>query len=462
MKIKLKELGSLKQAEFELGELSIICGQNNTGKTYATYALFGFLQRWKNLFEINIKSSIIKTLLNDGTVSIDLNQYLSHTNKLLTEACKRYSESLATIFAASEKHFSNSQFEIQLDKQPSLTHAFELKIRSENAELFTLTKAEHSTKLIIAFLVGVEKNTLPTQVIKDIISKAVIETLFTEFFPNPFISSIERTGAVIFSNELDFSRNRLLKEMHNLGKDADPRELLFKSYQDYALPVEQNVDFIRNLKKISKKTSYIAEHHPDILTAFAHIIGGEYTVSDNGEAYFKPKKSKTKLSMDESSSSIRSLLDIGFYLHHEAQKGDLLIVDEPELSLHPENQRRVARLFARLINIGIKVFITTHSDYIVKEINTLIMLNHDSDYLKRIATDEGYQANELLNAEPIKVYIAEEALIKLDGKKRRSRCHSLIAARIDPELGIEARSFDNTIDTMNRIQEAIFWRDVDE
>jgi predicted ATPase len=43
MKIKIKNLGVLKQAEFTLGDLTIICGGNNTGKTYATYALFGFL-----------------------------------------------------------------------------------------------------------------------------------------------------------------------------------------------------------------------------------------------------------------------------------------------------------------------------------------------------------------------------------------------------------------------------------
>lgn len=35
MKIKVKNLGILKQAEFELGDLTIICGDNNTGKTYA-------------------------------------------------------------------------------------------------------------------------------------------------------------------------------------------------------------------------------------------------------------------------------------------------------------------------------------------------------------------------------------------------------------------------------------------
>jgi predicted ATPase len=161
--------------------------------------------------------------------------------------------------------------------------------------------------------------------------------------------------------------------------------------------------------------------------------------------------------MDESSSAVRSLLDIGFYLKHEAQHGDLLMVDEPELNLHPENQRRVARLFARLVNVGIKVFITTHSDYIVKELNTLIMLNHDKPHLQRIAEQEGYRTEELITAEKIKVYIAEEANMKLEGNTKKTKCQTLIPAEIDPELGIEARSFDTTIETMNRIQEAIYW-----
>ena len=34
LKIRLRNLGILKQAEFSLGDLTIICGENNTGKTY--------------------------------------------------------------------------------------------------------------------------------------------------------------------------------------------------------------------------------------------------------------------------------------------------------------------------------------------------------------------------------------------------------------------------------------------
>ena len=59
------------------------------------------------------------------------------------------------------------------------------------------------------------------------------------------------------------------------------------------------------------------------------------------------------------------------------------------------------------MNLGIRVFVTTHSDYIVKELNTLIMLHQDKPYLKRIAEAEGYRTEELIAADKIRVYIAE-------------------------------------------------------
>ena len=47
--------------------------------------------------------------------------------------------------------------------------------------------------------------------------------------------------------------------------------------------------------------------------------------------------------------------------------------------------------------------------------------------------------------------------MKLEGNTRKTKCQTLTPADINPELGIEARSFDTTIETMNRIQEAIVW-----
>lgn len=109
--------------------------------------------------------------------------------------------------------------------------------------------------------------------------------------------------------------------MSTMEKDINPFELLTKVYSDYALPVKSNVDFTRQLEEIEKKESYISQNMPEILNDFADIIGGEYHVTKDDELYFKPYSNKRlRLTMDESSSAVRSLLDIGFYIRHVAKK----------------------------------------------------------------------------------------------------------------------------------------------
>ena len=64
--------------------------------------------------------------------------------------------------------------------------------------------------------------------------------------------------------------------------------------------------------------------------------------------------------------------------------GDLLMIDEPELNLHPENQCRMARLFARW-----SIWVSRLRDHAQRlychGTQHLIMLNQDKPYLKQIA-----------------------------------------------------------------------------
>ena len=458
LKIRLKNLGILKQAEFSLGDLTLICGKNNTGKTYATYALYGFLDSWRGLLDFKVSSDQIQRLLTDGGVTIGLGGYIERADQLLAEACKRYTNQLdSTVFAAPEDQFRNSEFQIQ-------TGAIDIRDKEIKGEIgifperpLTYLKEKGDEELTVVLGVKGDREIDPYfahRVINFIISNAI----FSDSLPTPFLASAERTGAAIFRRELDFARNRLLEEMGRADQKLDPRELLFKAYQSYPLPIEKNVDFIRDLEDVVKKQSFLAKKHPEVLADFTDIIGGEYAITQDDQLYYTPKGTRLKLTMVESSSAVRSLLDVGFYLRHVAQKGELLMVDEPELNLHPTNQRRIARLFARLGNLGVKVFITTHSDYIVKELNTLIMLNHDKPHLKRIAKENGYQQSELIRSDQVKVYMTQEELMPLEeGQKRRRRGLTLVPADVDPVLGIEAPSFDETIDEMNSIQEDIIW-----
>ena len=457
--VRLKNIGIIKYAEYSMGDLTIICGENNTGKTYIAYSLYGFLQTWWKLMEIPINDSIIEDLLTDGAIKIDLKPFVKKAYQDLSQTCQRFTDNLDTIFAAPEGTFKDSEFYIEPNMIQIPNQGFRAEIGINKEPFLNAIIEKGSNELVFTISVDRKLETrIDSIVAMEAISDAIGNTLFSGSFPRPFIFSSERTGVSIYRKELDFGRNRLLEEMGRSPKQLDMRELLLKAYQTYPLPIEDNVDFTRKLQNIAKRKSFIAKEYPEILEDFSDIIGGQFFITQDDFLYYTPKKTGLKLTMHQSSSSVRSLLDMSFYLDCIAEEGDLLMVDEPELNLHPKNQRRIARLFAKLVNLGIKVLITTHSDYIIKELNTLIMLNHDKPHLQRIVEENNYQKNELIDAKQVKVYIAEKGYIPLEeGQKRRRKRHTLVPAKIHPEFGIEVSSFDNTIDDMNRIQDDIVW-----
>jgi len=457
MKITIKNLGVLRQADFEVGDLTVICGKNNTGKTYATYALYGFLKLWKHLIHIGIGLSEIEELIEQNALKIDLDKIWKERKRIIDRACKKYSGFLFKIFASKEKKFNESSFQLKtIDKSWDRSVKFSKTLTNKTYGDLKIQKEADSSILSVFLLREEAKGEKPPQVIlKEIVENQVKEILFNDMFPNVFIASAERTGVAIFRKDLDFARHRMLDEL-GTKQELDPFEFLNKVYTAYALPVKDNVDFVRNLEDLFKQDSFLKKEHPDILNKFADIIGGKYTVV-RGSVYFSMKKGGKRLLMNESSSAVRSLLDVGFYLRHCAQRGDLFVIDEPELNLHPENQCRLARLLACLVNAGLKVFITTHSDYLVKEINTLLMLKQDKKHLKQVMEEYGYEKNELLDADKVKVFIADKKPVLLEGNTNKTRIDTFVPAEIDQEWGIKLGSFDEVINRMNDIQNEIMW-----
>ena len=139
---------------------------------------------------------------------------------------------------------------------------------------------------------------------------------------------------------------------------------------NYPEAVNSNIEFLQQLDSVKEHDSYIYLEHSDILKMFLSISDGSYEISNSTIKYTLNKKKSVKVGIDEVSSSARALLDLWFYLRYQAKPGDLLMIDEPELNLHPENQRKLARLLAAISRAGIRIFITTHSDYIIRELNT--------------------------------------------------------------------------------------------
>lgn len=126
------------------------------------------------------------------------------------------------------------------------------------------------------------------------------------------------------------------------------------------------------------------------------------------------------------------------------------MIDEPELNLHPANQRAVARLLARLVNAGIRVVCSTHSDYIVREINSLIMLSRPHPKREELMKRFGYDEEELLKPEQVGAYLFDH--------------NHFEAMPITDDEGIIASTFDEQIHQLNETSDEIYYtyRDSDE
>jgi hypothetical protein len=317
---------------------------------------------------------------------------------------------------------------------------------------------------------------LPATAIFDFINQTLQDLCFGHLLPNVFMASTERTGAAIFKNELNFTQRRLIEAITNLehtkAKDLDYRDILSAIIPEfnsrYAFPVRDEVEFVNQIEALETEESPLLQAHPGLLDAFHDLLGGEYKVVRKGPesgVYFVPSGTRgTRLGLGESSSAVRSLLDVGFYLRHRARPGDLFMIDEPELNLHPANQRKIARLLARLANAGLKVFITTHSDYIAKELNTLLLLGQAGP---EYAATHHYEAAELLRPEQVALYIAGTTLGKRVAQNgdTRATAHGATRAvklrtlnRLDPlsDGSFEFPSFDDTIGEMNHLQREIW------
>jgi predicted ATPase len=92
-------------------------------------------------------------------------------------------------------------------------------------------------------------------------------------------------------------------------------------------------------------------------------------------------------------------------LRHLAQANDCIIIDEPELNLHPDNQILVARFLGRLVNEGFKVIVSTHSDYIIKEINNLVMLSKINEATTALLNKYGYSSKQTIRPEQIEALL---------------------------------------------------------
>lgn len=110
------------------------------------------------------------------------------------------------------------------------------------------------------------------------------------------------------------------------------------------------------------------------------------------ELVYCPEGAKGEIRLSRASSMVSELAPLVLFMRSAIGRGDTVIIEEPEAHLHPAAQTAMAKALARLVRAGVRVAITTHSDWLLKEIGNLI---REGELSERIGESEDESADAL-------------------------------------------------------------------
>lgn len=145
----------------------------------------------------------------------------------------------------------------------------------------------------------------------------------------------------------------------------------------YPRPVEDFLDFLTDVELSSSPLPRVKNP----FQALADMIEQKIQLGNRtrfrktrfgGQEIMVEVKRSLSIDIYNASSSIKQLAPLLLYLRFRAAPNDFLIIDEPEMGLHPESQARVLEALAILVSLGVRVLVTTHSPYIMAHLNNLV------------------------------------------------------------------------------------------
>lgn len=106
------------------------------------------------------------------------------------------------------------------------------------------------------------------------------------------------------------------------------------------------------------------------------VLKGAVRMEDAGSGYptfeYRPDGWDRSLSLVQASSMVAELAPVVLYLRHLVRPEDVLIIEEPESNLHPAMQVEFTRQLAGLVRAGIRVIVTTHSEWVLQELANVV------------------------------------------------------------------------------------------
>ena len=419
LNVKVKYFGPLIEANIALRPLTVFIGENNAGKSYIallSYAIFSSFTRSRNRFrsfgslrrvyrpsfELDEKEQMELNALWTKQNEIDFGELPKIIQNEIDKGVKQFCEHLPEQLSSEIQRCFGSELSDLI--RPRCHKRFELIIESKQSALRLEFKFQDGGLALHNAVYSLKGTKFPSNklhpVLEELSYPALINSLvlhcFRDLLETPYYFPAARSGIL---------------QSHKSLAGIVMSNLSLAGIESIEIPrlTGAVLDFISDLLNIEKRP-HIRFRNSRLLSQIATFLEEEVSYGqididqpDSSIEYpeFVYEANGNRIPIHRTSSMVSEIAPIVLFLKYIISPKNLLIIEEPEAHLHPENQRILARAISQMVNAGLHVLVTTHSDYFLQQLSNCIRMSSKPSAARKL----GYTKKDQLPSESVGAYL---------------------------------------------------------
>ncbi|MBR2089759.1 MAG: ATP-binding protein [Fibrobacter sp.] len=402
MKFRCENIGMISSADVEINKISVIAGLNSTGKSTigkAFYCLFNGLSDIENEIKKNLKSSLFNQIYSIHESDWDESEDVI---------------SLDQVDRCTKELLAKRKTSVDLDYVKRIVSQF------FSEELLNKVSADFYNKILDVLKIPDE--TLRMMIVQRMYNQEFKEQLQNVFLPNNDKSSVSLTIKKNFT-KISIQQNKIfaLENAINIKIKAfyidNPFDIdlmstsrlsLFGGLRNGHQRTLLNAIRPHNQERQNVVDEYLADEKiKDIENKLTSISNGSLVLNDKKSVVYHLNDKNVDLSLSNVSAGLKAFVIIKALLKNGVLKENgVLILDEPEIHLHPEWQKKFAEIIVMMQKtFNMHILISSHSPYFINALDVYEQkygIRNDCRFYLTVPDGESAKVDDVSeNLEPI-------------------------------------------------------------